>query len=198
MRREDVGRRDELLQAAAAYLLKHGVAGMSLRPMAGAIGTSARLLIYHFGTKERLLIEAMGIIRVQARAGVEAMLRDAPVDGDLGELVREFWRWCTSTRNRPYLRLLFEVHGLALQYPKTYAGYLEGSVKHWIDLLTSALRPRVGRDAESVATLIVGTIDGLLMDYLSTGDLRRTTLAIESLASGHRALTHPKKRRTSR
>jgi len=185
-----VGRRDELLEAAAAYLLRHGVAGMSLRPLAAAIGTSARLLIYHFATKERLLIEAMGMIRVQARAGVEAMLRAAPVDGDLGELVRNFWRWCTSAKNRPYLRLLFEVHGLALQYPKTYAGYLEGSVKHWVELLTAALRPRLGRDAERVATLIVGTIDGLLMDYLSTGDLRRTTAALESLASGHKALTH--------
>ena len=202
MTRDESSRRAELLHAAAAYLLKHGVAGMSLRPMATAIGTSARLLIYHFGTKERLLIEAMGIIRAQARGGVEAMLRDAPVDGDLGDLVRDFWRWCTSARNRPYLRLLFEVHGLALQYPKTYAGYLEGSVKHWIELLTAALSPRLGRDAESVATLIVGTIDGLLMDYLSTGDLKRTTQAIESFASGHGSFhpSHPpprgKKRRT--
>jgi AcrR family transcriptional regulator len=198
MIRKDGPRRDALLQAAAAYLLKHGVADMSLRPMAATIGTSARLLIYHFGTKERLVIEAMGIIRVQARAGVEAMLRDAPVDGDLGDLVREFWRWCTSAKNRAYLRLLFEVHGLALQYPKTYAGYLEGSVKHWIDLLTAALRPRIGREAETVATLIVGTIDGLLMDYLSTGDLKRTTRAIESLASAHHALAHGGKKRTSR
>lgn len=186
-------RRDELLEAAAAYLLKHGVAGMSLRPMAGAIGTSARLLIYHFGTKERLLVEAMGLIRVQARAGVEAMLRDAPVNGDLGNLIRDFWRWCTSPKNRSYLRLLFEVHGLALQYPKTYAGYLEGSVKHWIELLTGALGPRLGREAEPVATLIVGTIDGLLMDYLSTGDLKRTSRALDALA-----VTFSNKRRTSR
>ena len=198
MRRDDARRRDDLLEAAAAYLLRHGVAGMSLRPMAAAIGTSARLLIYHFVTKERLLVEAMGVIRVRARAGVEAMIRDAPVDGDLGELVRDFWRWCTSPRNRPYLRLLFEVHGLALQYPKSYGGYLEGSVKHWIELLSGALRPRLGREAEAVATLVVGTIDGLLMDYLSTGDLKRTTRAIESLASGHSALTRTRTRRHSK
>ena len=177
------GRRDELLDAAAAYLLRHGVAGMSLRPMAAAIGTSARLLIYHFGTREWLLIEAMGVIRRRDRADVAAMLRAAPADPDLGRLVRGFWRWCTSARNRPYLRLLFEVHGLALQYPKTYAGYLEGAVKHWIELLTAALRPRLGREAEPVATLIVGTIDGLLMDYLSTGDLKRTTRALDALAA---------------
>ena len=183
-------RRQELLEEAAAYLLRRGVAGMSLRPMAAALGTSARLLLYHFGTRERLLIAAMGVIRVQARAGVEAVLRDAPVDGDLAALTRQFWRWCTSTRNRPYLRLLFEVHGLALQYPKTYAGYLEGAIRHWIELLTGAFRPRLGRDAEAMATLIVGTIDGLLMDYLSTGDFDRTSQAIELL------LKYPKRRMT--
>lgn len=186
----DGRRRQELLEAAAAYLLRHGVAGMSLRPMAAAIGTSARLLIYHFGSRERLLIEAMGVIRVHARAGVETMLRDAPKDADLADLVRAFWRWCTAAKNRAYLRLLFEVHGLALQYPKTYTGYLEGAILHWIELLTAAFRPRLGRDAEATATLIVGAIDGLLMDYLSTGDLKRTTQAIESLSSGHKALTH--------
>src|SRR5262245_57526455 len=176
-------RREELLEAAAAYLLRHGVAGMSLRPMAAAIGTSARLLIYHFGTKERLLIEAMGLIRQRARADVAAMLQAAPADPDVGRLVRESWRWCTSARNRSYLRLLFEVHGLALQYPKQYAGYLEGSVGHWIELLTKALAPSLGRRAQATATLIVGAIDGLLMDYLSTGDLARATGAIDLLAS---------------
>ena len=198
MRRDDMPRREELLESAAGYLLRHGVAGMSLRPMAAAIGTSARLLIYHFGTKERLLVEAMGVIRTRARADLEAMLRGAPRDGDLGELIRGLWRWCTSTKNRSYLRLLFEVHGLALQYPKDYAGYLEGSVKHWIELLTDALRSSQGRAAEAIATLIVGTIDGLLLDYLSTGDLNRTTQAIESLASGHEALTLAQTRRHSK
>jgi AcrR family transcriptional regulator len=190
------GRRDELLDAAAAYLLRHGISGMSLRPMAAAIGTSARLLIYHFGTKERLLIEAMGLIRQRARADVTAILKTAPSDPDLGRLVREFWRWCTSARNRPYLRLLFEVHGLALQYPRQYAGYLEGSVVHWIELLTRALAPSHGRRAEATATLIVGTIDGLLMDYLSTRDLVRATRAIDLLAGHLSAERLASKRRT--
>jgi AcrR family transcriptional regulator len=175
-------RRELLLEASAAYLLRHGVADLSLRPMAKAIGTSARLLIYHFGTKEHLLVEAMGVIRVRARAEVEAMLRDASAD-DLDRLVRALWRWCTSKKNDAYLRLLFEVHGLALQHPDTYGTYLRGAVTHWIELLTAAFRPRFGRDAEKIATLIVGTMDGLLMDYLSTGDVARTTRAIGGLAA---------------
>jgi len=176
-------RRQQLLEATAAYLLRHGVAGLSLRPLAAAIGSSARLLIYHFGSKERLLIESMGVIRVRARSEVEAMLGAGSRNPDLAVLIRRFWRWSTSTRHRPYLRLLFEVHGLALQHPRRYAGYLEGSILHWIDLLGAALQASLGRRARPTATLIVGTIDGLLMDYLSTGDLKRTSRAIEVFAA---------------
>jgi hypothetical protein len=104
--------------------------------------------------------------------------------GDLPALVRAFWRWCTSRKNRPYLRLVFEVHGLALQDPARYAGYLHGAIAHWIELLGATLVPRFGRRrARAAATLIVGVIDGLLMDYLSTGELRRTTEAMELFAA---------------
>ncbi len=186
-------RRQALLERAADYLLRHGVADLSLRPMAAALGTSARLLIYHFGTRERLLIDAMGVIRVRARRDVTTLLQSPP--GGLGDLIRALWRFCTSARNRPYLRLLFEVHGLALQNPRQYGAYLEGSVHHWIEVLTAGLRPTLGRRAESTATLIVGVIDGLLMDYLSTGDLRRTSRALEAFASGHDAPTERRARR---
>jgi hypothetical protein len=113
------------------------------------------------------------------------MLSAAGGREDLGGLVRGFWRWCTAKKNRPYLRLVFEVHGLALQDPARYAGYLHGAIAHWIELLGGALTPGLGRRRAGVtATLIVGTIDGLLMDYLSTGDLRRTTAALELFAAG--------------
>jgi AcrR family transcriptional regulator len=178
-------RKEALARAAAGYLLAHGVGGLSLRPLAAATGTSARLLIYHFGSREQLLIEAMAIIRARARAEVGAMLSAAAGREDLGDLVRGFWRWCTSKKNRPYLRLVFEVHGLALQDPARYAGYLHGAIAHWIELLGTALTPALGRRRAGVtATLIVGAIDGLLMDYLSTGELRRTTDALELFAVG--------------
>ena len=190
MTSEARARREELLDAAAAYLLRHGVGGLSLRPMARAMGTSARLLIYHFGSRERLLIEAMGVIRARARTEVTAML-NASSDADLGSLCGTFWRWCTAAQNRPYLRLLFEVHGLALQQPRRYGTYLEGSVGHWIELLSDDLARRLGRRrAVASATLLVGAIDGLLLDYLSTGDLARTTSAINLLA---RTLSGPRR-----
>ncbi|MFZ9395925.1 MAG: TetR family transcriptional regulator, partial [Erythrobacter sp.] len=49
--------REILLPRLAAHVLAHGLAGASLRPLARAAGTSARMLIYHFGSKERLIAE---------------------------------------------------------------------------------------------------------------------------------------------
>ena len=62
-------RRDELLEATAAYLLRNGVAGLSLRPLAAAIDTKARLLIYHFGSKEQLLPSTVPVGRDSADGG---------------------------------------------------------------------------------------------------------------------------------
>ena len=47
-------RRNELRDNALNYFLEHGLAELSLRPLAENIGTSARLLIYHFESKEAL------------------------------------------------------------------------------------------------------------------------------------------------
>jgi Bacterial regulatory proteins, tetR family. len=176
-------RREELLEATARYLLENGVAELSLRPLAAAIGSKARLLVYHFGSKDQLLVDAMGLIRVRAKGALESMMAVQVDNADLGDLVRALWKWSASTRNRPYLRLFFEMHGLALQYPKQYASYLQGSVDSWIDLLTSMLTKRLGRARATItATLIVGIIDGLLLDALATGDWRRTGRAVDEFA----------------
>lgn len=176
-------RREELLEATADYLLANGVASLSLRPLAAAIGSKARLLVYHFGSRERLLIEAMSLIRARAKQALETSMARTLGECETDEVVRWLWKWSTSRRNRPYLRLLFEVHGLALQDPKQYASYLRGAIETWIELVAAALRRRYGpAGALTVATLVVGTIDGLLLDYLSTGNLRRTTRAVDRLA----------------
>lgn len=154
-------RREELLEATVDYLLRHGIAGLSLRPLAAATGTKARLLIYHFGSRQQLLREAMERVRQRVQERVVE-------SGDL----MQFWKWATEKKNQPYLRLIFEVQGLAMQKPKEYGAYLRGSLEKWIDFLEQRLK---GRERRLVASLIVATFDGLLLDYYVTGDLDRTT-----------------------
>ena len=159
-------RREELLEATVDYLLRHGVADLSLRPLAAATGTKVRLLIYHFGTRQRLLSEAMELIRLRVQEGfVEA--------GDL----LGFWKWATDKKHQRYLRLIFEVQGLAMQKPKVYGRYLRGSLERWIEFLEQ-------RYGKSRATLMVAAFDGLLLDYFVTGDLERTTRALRRFLKG--------------
>jgi AcrR family transcriptional regulator len=47
--------RDELLDKVTAHVLEHGLIGLSLRPVAAAVGTSDRMLIYHFTSRDALV-----------------------------------------------------------------------------------------------------------------------------------------------
>jgi AcrR family transcriptional regulator len=49
-------RRDALLAACTDHVLAEGLIGLSLRPLAKAVGTSDRMLIYHFGSRDGLVV----------------------------------------------------------------------------------------------------------------------------------------------
>jgi len=169
------GKRDELVAKSLDYFLAHGVAGLSLRPLAAAAGTSARMLVYHFGSKEGLVTAVMDEVRNRVqRSFVEAVGSE---DRTADKAMQAFWKWILDPRNLPLLRLLFEVQVLAVQDPKRYAHYLEGTSSSWLALIEEALPP--SKDRRIIATLCAAVIDGLLLEVLSTGDVRRTTRALE-------------------
>ncbi|MGH8869222.1 MAG: TetR family transcriptional regulator, partial [Actinomycetes bacterium] len=67
-------RREELLERAYAYALEHGLADLSLRPLAAAVGSSPRVLLYLFCSKDGLLRALLARARADeldllARAG---------------------------------------------------------------------------------------------------------------------------------
>jgi AcrR family transcriptional regulator len=169
-------RREELIEKALAYFLKHGVAGLSLRPLAGQVGSSARLLVYHFGSKDGLIAAVMDEVRARVQKSFAALAAHPAKRGRDG-VMRSFWEWVTHPANIPYMRLLFEVQVLALQNPRVYARYLKGTSSSWLELIERSLPP--SRKNRSVATLCAAVIDGLLLEYLSTGDGRRTRSALE-------------------
>ena len=63
-----MNRRDELLDQVTDHVLEHGLIGLTLRPVAAAIGTSDRMLIYHFGSRDGL------VSAVVARAGERSVV----------------------------------------------------------------------------------------------------------------------------
>lgn len=179
-------RREELIVKALEYFLKHGVAGLSLRPLAGQIGSSARLLVYHFGSKDGLIAAVMDEVRARMQKSFAASAVHSAKAVRNG-VMQSFWAWITHPANVPYMRLLFEVQILALQNPGVYARYLEGTSSSWLELIERSLgRSKANR---SIATLCVAVIDGLLLEYLSTGDRRRTTSALALFSAMMRGRT---------
>ncbi len=169
-------RREQLLEATVGYLLENGAGGLSLRPLAAAIGTKARLLIYHFGSRDVLISSALSVLLRRVQQAFLAMHSEATLDRTL----LGFWRWATAEPNEPFLRLFFEVHGLAIRDSETYGHYLRGAIESWKSLIADRLDKRAmnARRREELATLVIATVDGLLLDYLATGDRERTTRAL--------------------
>lgn len=169
------GRREQLIEKLLAYFLEHGAAGVSLRPLAAATGTSARLLVYHFGSKDGLVATVMEEVRARLQRSFSELSATSRRQRSRSPM-RAFWSWAIRAENVPYLRLLFEVHVLALQNPERYARYLERTSTSWLKLIEGSLPP--SRDRRVIATLCAAVIDGLLLEYMSTEEAQRTTRAL--------------------
>jgi len=168
-------RKAMLLASLIAYLVRRGVADVSLRPMAAAVGTSARLLIFHFGSKERLLLEVLDEMQARLQRSLGDLLgqpspaRSAPL--------RQFWDWALKDANFAQLRVLYQLHILAAQDHKTYGRYLRRNSLNWLESVQAALKP--SQRSPALATLIAAVFDGLFIEVMSTGDRRRASAAIE-------------------
>ncbi|MBD8897877.1 TetR/AcrR family transcriptional regulator [Rhodanobacter sp. DHG33] len=170
-------RKEALVDSIVAYLLEHGLADLSLRPLAAATHTSARLLIYHFESKEGLLAEVLEAMQTRLRQSFSRLLERPPTRGVIKPPLKLLWEWAIAPKNFAYLKLLYELQILAVQNPNVYAQYLQRNTANWSELVL-ALLPAQERDP-AFATLCVAVFDGLFIELMSTGDRKRTTQAID-------------------
>jgi AcrR family transcriptional regulator len=164
-----------LLESLIDYLVRRGVADVSLRPMAAAVGTSARLLIFHFGSKERLLLEVLDEMQARLQRSLGDLLDD-PGPARSAPL-RRFWDWALKDGNFAQLRVLYQLHVLAAQDHKTYGRFLKRNSLNWLGSVQALLKP--SQRSPALATLIVAVFDGLFIEVMSTGDRRRASAAID-------------------
>lgn len=169
-------RKQELLDGLIAYLIEHGPADLSLRPMAEATGTSARLLIFHFHSKEQLLAEALEEMQARLRRSIGKLRADLSAGGDR-PLLRAVWDWALAKENFGHLRLLYAMHILAIQDAPGQARYLKKNAVDWLALIMAALPP--SRRDPAFATLLGAVFDGLFLEVMGTGNRRRATLALD-------------------
>ena len=108
----DSARKTELLAAAYDYALANGLAEYSLRPLAAAIGTSPRVLLFLFGSKDGLTRALLARAREEELAAIAAV-RAAP-DADLAQVAREVWAWLADPARRALLTLWLEGYARSL------------------------------------------------------------------------------------
>ena len=150
--------RENLLPLLAAYVLEHGLAGLSLRPLAAAVGTSDRMLLYHFGSKQQLVAQLLQFIA----AGFTLALDGVLPTGRLESRAACLETVAAATRGaafRPYLVLWWQIVAGAAQGEATYAtaaGAIMDRMLGWLEDLLPVGDPSPGLAARHILTLIEG------------------------------------------
>ncbi|HYN35004.1 MAG TPA: TetR/AcrR family transcriptional regulator [Ilumatobacteraceae bacterium] len=169
-------RRPELLDAAVEYILEHGIAELSLRPMADELGVSHSTLIRHFGTKEALVTEVIERIRSDLFNRPRTPVDDAP----LGDVLRATWRRLCEPAERRQFVLLFEVVAMQARDPERFGSLAPMLITDFLGPLEASLRSHglSRRTASDVATGFLAQVRGLQLDLAVSGDQRRVDAAM--------------------
>ena len=168
-------RREELLEKAYAFVVEHGLSDLSLRPLAQAIGSSPRVLLYLFGSKDGLV----GALLARARRDELAVLEG--IEGDLDAVTGRLWQWLSAPEHRPLLVLWLEAYSRSLVEPDgPWAGYARRTVEDWLAVLARAQPAGVRRTkaGEAERTRALALLRGAMLDLLATGERDRLSRAV--------------------
>jgi AcrR family transcriptional regulator len=160
--------RETLLAGAVEHFAKNGIGDASLRGIAGSIGTSHRMLIYHFGSREGLLAEVVRTVEQQQRDLLaEVLATDLPVE-EQNDL---FWRRVTEAA-LIYGPLFFELSAHAMQDRPHTEALKADLINVWLPpVIELCVRAGIPPDeAPAYARLGLAASRGLLFDLLLTGD----------------------------
>jgi AcrR family transcriptional regulator len=171
----DKRRPGELRDAIVRYLSHHGLAGLSLRPLAKAVGSSPRGLLYHFGSKEKMVIAVLGEVRRRQRATYDKV--QAP---SFAEACWNIWKKMSAPNSEPLFHLFFEAYGIALRQPRLYRVFLHDTIQEWLPFIAEPLGqegyPR--EEARAFATVVLAGLRGFMLDFCTTHDRRRLDRAV--------------------
>jgi AcrR family transcriptional regulator len=155
-------RRLVLAEAATDYVLEHGLLDLSLRPLAAALGTSDRMLLYHFGDKLSLVAT---ILRVSNDRSVRG-IRDLAPSSDARRAVTDLWDAVSSPQQARCQRLYVEAAALGVLGTEPFASVMAEANEVWLGALTDHfVASGVSRSrAPRAARLVEAAFMGLQLD----------------------------------
>ncbi|WP_369249182.1 TetR/AcrR family transcriptional regulator [Streptomyces sp. R41] len=181
----DPAKRRDLLDRVREYVIRNGLADLSLRPLGRALGTSDRMLLYYFGTKERMVAEALALYArrplLRARTLLDTVGSLTSPAG-LRRFMEEVWRQFGEPDMRDALPLYLEIMTASVLHPDRYGPVMHDVVTDWTGLFTSVFRDlgMAEARARTEATLLVDATFGLLFAPLADGDWDRADAAFRT------------------
>lgn len=151
-----------------------------MRPLAEAIGSSTRVLMFLFGNKDGLVRALLERARAEELALLTGLRQPEQPIG-LTTAAQGVWEWLAADEHRPLLRLWAEAYARSLVDPDgPWSGFAGSTVEDWLDVLAGC-QPRAERDAADGVirrTLTLAVLRGALLDLLAPGDQIRVTAAV--------------------
>jgi len=179
----DGGRREQILDAARAALIKVGYEKITTRRIAEEAGVNIATLHYHFGTKEALLAEAVRHTMRRVQERLRRAIEGAPSASDAVERVyAAIWQ---IMRERPgVLRYDVTVRGFrdpaarddALEIYDGYRRLMTGIVERH---LSEGGRLASGFDSAALTGYMLATLDGIVLQYTLTGNDAAARVSLE-------------------
>jgi AcrR family transcriptional regulator len=176
----DKGPRETLLEGAIDYVAHNGITDLSLRQLAGALGTSHRMLIHHFGSKEGLWVAIVHAVEARQRAILADLVPAA--DLPVAEAMRAWWQHISDPSLWPNERLFFELYGQAIQGRPHTVAMLDGIIEDWLEP-AAEINMAYGlsrAQARAHARLGIAVTRGLLLDLVATRDVEGVNAAMEA------------------
>lgn len=189
-RRPEPAIRGALRERAIDYVFSHGFADLSLRPLAKALHTNARMIVYHFGSREGLMRAILEGIREREDARIKTWFKSGRRSRTIAEFLRWYWQRMGSAKARPIALMIFELYALALRQPSAYPGVLDHPIAYWQKLTERCGLRRAG--GEEMATLLLAATRGLLLDLTATGEKARIGRAFSKLLVVVDAISNPR------
>jgi len=172
-------RRQELLDRVSDDLAVNGLVDFSLRRAARAAGTTHKVLLYHFDGAEGLLAQAIFQLRERRIGNALAAIAAGPGEQTLAQRVRAVWPALLGEESR----VLDQAIGLMMYDPVRYAELGRGASQQYLPTVLSICPPEwTDQRKLEVAEMILASLRGFLIDWLTSGSTTGVESGFEALA----------------
>ncbi len=162
-------RKSDLIHRLANHVLAHGMAAASLRPLAAAVGTSDRMLLYYFPDKAALIADVLGEIAGRMTALLNA--NRAPERLSPMALQTQLMPMLADEAVSPFMQLWLEIAALAARGDATCQRVGGDIARGFVAWLADQINESDAAARTNEAVRLLMTIEGaVLLKSLGLGE----------------------------